>query len=151
MQVQVFDDSSFSGFVDDMQYSNFVPLLLGAAGVGVGNVIGNKQAKKINTRVDQLNAEATKIKLENEARLKANAEETRLYEEKIKQAKELKAKLEEQIDKPISIVPTDVPLAPQQDVAKQVSGNPLASIPKPILIGGGVILALVVIILVIRK
>lgn len=138
MQVQVFDDSSFSGFVDDSKYSN----LFGITG---------KAAKNINANVDRINAETAKLRADTDAKMKAIAEQDKATQDKIRQAKELEAKLQETIDKPISIVPTDMPSAPQQDPTQQGSGNPLASIPKPVLIGGGVILALVVVLLVVRR
>jgi hypothetical protein len=153
MQVKVFDDSSFSGFVDDRQYSNFVPLLIpAAAALGVGNLIGNKQAKSINKKVGEINANTAKLKADTDAYIKSISEQEKATQEKLKEAKELRAKLEAEIEKPISIVPTNpTPSELQKDVPQQGSGNPLASIPKPILIGGGVVLALVVVILIVRK
>jgi hypothetical protein len=154
MEVQVFDDSSFSGFIDDNQYSNFVPtIVVGAAGFkGVNTIVGNKEAKKINARVDVINANTAKLKAETDAYIKSISEQEKATQEKIKQAKELQAKLEEATEKPISIIPTNpIPSEAKQDVPQKSSGNPLASIPKPVLIGGGVILALVVVLLVVRR
>jgi len=156
MQVQILDDSSFSGFVDDRQYSNFIPLLIPAGvALGVGSIIGGKKAKAIDRNTAQIKADTEKLRAETDARIKAIADQEKETQEKIRKAKELTDKLEESqynIPTPnVVMQSSDTSLTQGQNQIPQDSGNPLASIPKPVLIGGGVILALVVVLLIVRR
>jgi hypothetical protein len=141
MQVQILDDSSFSGFVDDNRYSNLF---------GIGT-----KARAIDRNTAQIKADTEKLRAETDARIKALADQEKETQEKIRQAKELTDKLEESqynIPTPnVVMQSSDTSLTQGQNQIPQDSGNPLASIPKPVLIGGGVILALVVVLLIVRR
>jgi flagellar biosynthesis GTPase FlhF len=134
---------------DDERYQNFIPLLvpvIGGAGVGIGNLLGNKKAKSIDANTDRIKAETERLRAETDAQAKDVEKQLQDAEQKTKEAKDLqdklKAKLEEAKNnkKEIEKVTNKI-----QQQTSQSNTN------KYLLIGAGIIGVIIVVALVVKK